>query len=93
MMPMLSRVRGHDYQIIKDLIEIQRPWFEMAEVRRTTVRDEPELTPHIRTKMYYHAYWEYEVTEDGVTRIAVFLPEGVKPPEEGPGLQDGTKTR
>lgn len=89
-MTCLARVRGYDLQLLvddwvlpemKSCLELPRP------IKMTWSAGVQDIEPlRITTTRYYPSYYEYNVTPNGVTRYIVYLPEGVKPPEEGSEL-------
>lgn len=86
-MTIIARVRGHDYQIIRDMWVL--PEFMPKIVMPVAPRIHPsmmrEASVHaeVRQVEFVHSHFEYDVDPTGVTRIYVYLPWGVKPPAAG----------
>jgi len=85
----IARVRGRDYQLIKDHWALPSALSQLNIVKamppRLVWELGSDLTSAMQVEVYYLAYYEYEIDKTGVTKIHVYLPEGVKPPREGVG--------
>lgn len=89
-MTVLARVRGFELELLVDnwvLPDIKYCLVIPKPIRMTWMAGPSDIEPlKLEVTEVFPSYYEYEVTDHGVTRYLVYLPKGAKPPREGARL-------